>query len=70
MLKQINELTKKFRNVYQFCNTDTNKFVLLLGKAVYPCEYMDSWERFNEATLPDKKAFYSELYLEDVTDKD
>ena len=31
---------------------------------------MDSWERFNETSLPDKKAFYSELYLEDITDED
>ena len=31
---------------------------------------MDSWERFNETSLPDKKAFYSELYLEDITEKD
>ena len=32
--------------------------------------YMDTWERFDETLLPDKKAFYSELNLEDVTDKD
>ena len=31
---------------------------------------MDSWERFNETSLPEKKAFYSELNLEDITDKD
>ena len=31
---------------------------------------MDSWERFNETSLPDKKAFYSESYLEHITDKD
>ena len=31
---------------------------------------MDSWERFNETSLPPKKAFYSELNLEDITDKD
>ena len=31
---------------------------------------MDSWEVFNETSVPDKKAFYSELNLEDVTDKD
>ena len=31
---------------------------------------MDSWERFNETLLPDKKVFYSELYLEDITDED
>ena len=66
----INRLIKEFPNVYQFCNGDTSKFVLLLRKAVYPYEYMDSWERFNETSLPDKKAFYSELYLEHITDKD
>ena len=31
---------------------------------------MDSWERFDETSLPNKKAFYSELNLEDITDKD
>ena len=31
---------------------------------------MDSRERFDETSLPDKKAFYSELYLEDITDED
>ena len=31
---------------------------------------MDSWERFNETSLPDKKAFCSELNLEDITNKD
>ena len=31
---------------------------------------MDSWERFNEATLLNKNAFYSKLYLENITDKD
>ena len=69
-LKPINELIKKFPNVYQFCNEDINKFVLLLRKGVYPYEYMDSWERLNETSLSDKKAFYSEFYLEDITDKD
>ena len=44
--------------------------ILLLRKWVYPYEYTDSWERFDETSLPDKKAFYSELYLEDITDKD
>ena len=31
---------------------------------------MNSWERFDERSLPDKNVFYSELYLEDITDKD
>ena len=31
---------------------------------------MNSWERLDETLLPNKKAFYSELYLENITDKD
>ena len=31
---------------------------------------MDSWEMFNETSLPCKKAVYSELHLENITDKD
>ena len=31
---------------------------------------MDSWERFDETSLPDKEAFYSKLNLEDITDED
>ena len=68
--KDYKELIKRFANTYEFCNGDINKFILLLRKGVYPYEYMDSWERFNETSLPDKKAFYSELNLEDITDKD
>jgi hypothetical protein len=34
---------------------------LLLKKGVYPYEYMDSVERFNEICLPPIEAFYSKL---------
>ena len=69
-LKPINEITKRFPNTYKFCNRDINKFVLLLRKGVHPYEYIDSLGRFNEPTLPNKKAFYSQLNLQDITDKD
>ena len=68
--KSVEALKEKFPNTYWFCNKDTNKFILLLRKVVYPYEQMDSWERFNETKLPDKKSFYSELNLEDISDKD
>ena len=68
--KPINELIKKFPSIYQFCDGDLNKFVLLLRKGVYPYEYMDSWEIFDKTSLPDKKAFYIELNSVDITDKD
>ena len=68
--KPVKGLIKKFPNIHQFCNGDINKSVWLLRKGVYPYEYIDSWERFDETSLPDKKSFHSELNLEDITDKD
>ena len=68
--KSVYDLKEKFTRTYKFCNSNLNKFVLLLRKGVYPYEYMDSWERFNETLLPPKKYFYSELNLEDISDKD
>ena len=64
------ELIKKFANTYSFCNNDLNKFVLLLRKGVYPYEYMDNWERFNETSLPNKVPFYSNLKVENIDDID
>ena len=64
------ELTERFANTYEFCNGDRNKFILLLRKGVYPYEYMDSWQRFDEKSLPDKEAFYSNLNMENITDVD
>ena len=61
-LKQINGLTEKFPNTYKFCNNDINKFVLLLRKGVYSYEYVDSQERFNEITLPNKEKKISRKY--------
>ena len=49
---------------------DFNKFILLLIKGVYPYEYMDNWERFNETSLPDKDVFLSSLNMENITDVD
>ena len=64
------DLIKKFKNTYSFCNSDLNKSILLLRKAVYPYEYMDNWERFNETLLPSKESFYSNLNMEDIDDID
>ena len=64
------DLTKKFKNTYSFSNNNLNKFILLLRKGIYPYEYMDSWERFNETSLPSKEDFYSNLNMEDIDDID
>ena len=31
---------------------------------------MDDWEKFNEASLPQKEDFYSHLNMEHITDAD
>ena len=62
-----NELSKRFANIYEFCNEDINKFILLLRKSVCPYEYMDSWERFDQTSLPDKEALHSNLNMEHIT---
>ena len=73
------ELIKRFASTYEFCNNDTtgsssseriNKFVLLLRKGLYPYEYADTWERFNETSLPSKEDYYSNLNMEDISDMD
>ena len=49
------ELKKRFKNTFKFSNNDINKFILLLRLRVYPYEYMDDWEKFNETSLPEKE---------------
>ena len=39
----------------------------MLQKVVYPYEYMDSGQNFTETPLPDKKEFYSNLNIENIT---
>ena len=64
------ELIKRFAIIYEFCNKDIKKAVLLLRKGIYQYEYIDSWERFDETSLPGQEAFYSGLFKEDITDVD
>ena len=68
--RPLNELIENFPSIYKFCNGNLNKFVLLLRKGVYPYEYMDIWEKFDETALPPKEAFYSNLNLEDISNED
>ena len=64
------DLIKKLKNTYSCCDNDLNKFVWLLRKGIYPYEYMDSWEKFNETSLPSKKDCYSNLNMENIDDID
>ena len=64
--KMKKKLKKRIANINKFSNHDINKFILLLRKDVSPFEYIDDWEIFNEASLPEKKDFYIHLNREGI----
>ena len=64
------ELLERFANTYKFCDNDLDKFIMLLRKGVYPYEYIDEWDKFDEKVLPDKESFYSNLTLENISEID
>ena len=68
--KLTNESIKNFPTFYKFCNGDLDKFFLLSRKYVYHEEYIDSWKKINENTLPPKEAFNSKLNLEGISNAD
>ena len=57
-------LIKKIFNTYKLY--DNSNFNWLLRKGVYPYEYMDSSEKFNETSSPNEKYFNKEH----ITDED
>ena len=57
-----------FNNLGRYYTGDELR--LLKRKGVYPYEYMNSEERFNETKLPPKEAFYSRLSGEGITNED
>ncbi|XP_057310047.1 uncharacterized protein LOC130648044 [Hydractinia symbiolongicarpus] len=50
--------------------TKDDLFKLMRRKGVYPYEYMDGWQRFEETELPLKEAFYSKLNMDGISDED
>ena len=64
------KLKERFFNTYRFSNHDKNKLILLLQKGVYPFQYMNDWEKFNETPFHEKEDFYSHLNIGDITDTD
>ena len=42
----------------------------MIGKGVYPYEYMDGWKKFEETSLPPRDAFYSRLNFNGISDLD
>ena len=65
----VNNLPKDaFNNLERYYTPEEAR--LIKRKGVYPYEYMNTEERFNETKLPPKKAFYSKLSGEGITEED
>ncbi len=47
--------SNKFQNMKEKLDVDDSKLSLLIRKGIYPYEYMDSFDRFNETKLPHKE---------------
>ena len=43
---------------------------MLIRKGIYSYEYMDSWDKFKETSLPPAKHFCSNLNMSGVSDED
>ena len=65
----VNNLPKDaFNNLERYYTPEEAR--LIKRKGVYPYEYMNTEEKFKETKLPPKKAFYSRLSGEGITEKD
>ena len=70
-IRQLNKemLESCFSNLRKRCGSDED-FRLFLRKGIYPYEYMDSFNRFDETSLPPIESFYSELNLSGISKND
>ena len=57
----LNNLAKTLEDVYRYLSESctSNHFELIRRKGVNPCDYMDSFDRFEETELSSQEAFFS-----------
>ena len=66
----VNNLTRGGNEFFSFDEYNEHQCELLIRKGIYPYEYMDSWDRFEETKLPPKDSFYSALSMSGVIETD
>ena len=64
----VNNLAKGGHKFWGFEEYSDKQRELLIRKGIYPYEYMDNWNRFNETRFSSKDKFYSNLYMSGVGD--
>ena len=65
----LQSLIDKFSNTHRLSKKN-GEFILLLRKGVYPYEYMDNWNKFNESAPLEKDKYCSELTMSGISHKD
>ena len=66
----VNNLAHGGGEFFGFENYSDHQCGLLIRKGIYPYEYMDSWDRFEETALPPASSFYSKLNMSGVSNQD
>ena len=66
----VNNLARGGHEFWGFENYNCRQRELLIRKGIHPYEYMDSWDKFKETSLPSIEKFYSNLNMSGVSDGD
>ena len=64
----VNNLARGGHEFWGFENYNCHQRQLLIQKGIYPYEYIDSWDKFKETSLPSIEKFYSNLNMSGVSD--
>ena len=64
----VNNLVRGGHEFWGFENYNCHQRELPVRKGIYPYEYMDSWDKFKETSLPNIEKFYSNLNMSGVRD--
>ena len=74
MSSSLDSLTKNLvrggKKLFGFEDYSELQYDLLTRKGVYPYEYVNSWDRFNETQLPPISAFYSNPNMSSISEED
>ena len=74
MSSSLDSLTKNLvrdgKKLFGFEDYSELQYGLLTRKGVYPYEYINSWDRFEETQLPLISAFYSNLNMSSISEED
>ena len=66
----VNNLARGGHEFWGFENYSCHQQELLIRKGIYPYEYIGSWNRCKETSLPSIEKFYSNLNMSGVSDED